>query len=237
MKHQSASLGLVTALDITDAYGLPGRTGSRLQDHDDRLRYRTVDERHELPAEAVVAREPVGHDQDPEVPKPAYLIPEELLARYVELAAAHTAPQQRTRLADNLDVRYLHERRGHKQAGALPCKLHPSSILIRAHSVLLLESATGHAWGGLEAPYLVRRAAGLETGSTGTVRLCTPAANAHEYSGRSTSPKTRCHRPTARSPTPFPGDWRRTRGERDDEGEFPRSTFRHLNMLRRSMGT
>jgi hypothetical protein len=186
MKHESASLGLVTALDITDADGLPGRTGSRLQDHDDRLRYRTVDECHQLPAEVVVAREPVGHDEDPEVPKPAYLVAEELLARYVELAAAHTAPQQRTRLADNLDVRYPYERRGHKQAGALPCKLHPSSILIRAHSVLLLESATGHAWGGLEAPYLVRRAAGLETGSTAMLRLCTSPATRGLYLRSST---------------------------------------------------
>ena len=200
MKHQSASFGLMTALDITDAYGFPGRTGTRLQDHDDRLRYRTVDERHALPAEAVVVREPVGHDQDTEVPKPAHLIAEELLARYVELAAAHTAPQQRTRLAYNLDVRYLHERRGDEHARALPRKLYPSSILIRSHSVLLLESATGHAWGGLEAPSLVRRAAGLETGSTGTVRLCTPAANAHQYPRSSTSLKTRRYRPTARSP-------------------------------------
>ena len=178
MQHQSASFGLMTALDITDAYGLPGRTGARLQNHDDRLCDRTVDEGHELPTEAAVLREPVGHDQDPEVPKPAYLITEQLLARYVELAAAHTAPQQRTRLADNLDVRYPHERPSPEHAGALTRRLHPSSILIRSHGVLLLESATGHAWGGLEAPYLVRRAAGLETGSTGTLRLRASPANA-----------------------------------------------------------
>jgi len=138
-----------------------------MKDHDGRLRYRTVDERHELPAEAVVAREPVGHDEDPKVPNAAYLVAEELLARYVELAAAHTAPQQRTRLADNLDVRYPYERRGDEHARALPRKQYPSSILIRSHSVLLLESATGHAWGGLEAPYLSVALRGLERARRG----------------------------------------------------------------------
>lgn len=68
MKHKSAAVGLMTALDIADAYGLPGRTGIRLQDHDGRLRYRTVDERHVLPTEAVVAREPVGHHEETPVP-------------------------------------------------------------------------------------------------------------------------------------------------------------------------
>ena len=68
MKHKSASVGFMTALDITDAYGLPGRTGARLHDHDGRLRYRTVDERHELHAEAVVARKPIGHHEETPVP-------------------------------------------------------------------------------------------------------------------------------------------------------------------------
>jgi hypothetical protein len=68
MYHRSTLLRLMTALDVTDADGLPGRTGTRLQDHDDRLRYRTIDDRHELPAEALLAREPVRDDEDTPVP-------------------------------------------------------------------------------------------------------------------------------------------------------------------------